>query len=181
MNIWGDFAIAGDLNTNPLPVTLLSFKGKSTAYGDALSWVTASEQNSERFDIEQRIDNQWLVIGSVKSAVNSSTNQSYSFLAKEQFGENFYRLKMIDIDQSFTYSNAIKIGDINEHVYSFYPNPSNHSIYIEDTQLKEIEIIDMLGKAALFPVGEGKVDISVLEKGYSLIRLNQQLHKLIKN
>ncbi|MBU3663039.1 MAG: hypothetical protein FGM41_07565, partial [Bacteroidetes bacterium] len=104
MNIWGDFAIAGDLNTNPLPVTLLSFKGKSTAYGDALSWVTASEQNSERFDIEQRMDNQWLVIGSVKSAVNSSTNQSYSFLAKEQFGENFYRLKMIDIDQSFTYS-----------------------------------------------------------------------------
>jgi hypothetical protein len=181
VNVFGDFAIAGDLNTNPLPVTLVSLKGKSTAYGDALSWVTSSEQNSEKFDIEQLTDDQWLVIGSVKAAGNSSTNQQYSFLAKGQFGENFYRLKMIDLDQQFTYSDAIKIGAKEEQVYSFYPNPSNHSIYLEDTQLKEIEIIDMLGKAMVFSVSEGKVDISVLENGYYLIRLNQQLQKLIKN
>jgi len=181
VNVFGDFAIAGDLNTNPLPVTLVSLKGKSTAYGDALSWVTSSEQNSEKFDIEQLTDNQWLVIGSVKAAGNSSTNQQYSFFAKGQFGENFYRLKMIDLDQQFTYSDAIKIGAKEEQVYSFYPNPSNHSIYLEDTQLKEIEIIDMLGKAMVFSVSEGKVDISVLENGYYLIRLNQQLQKLIKN
>jgi hypothetical protein len=181
VNVFGDFAIAGDLNTNPLPVTLVSLKGKSTAYGDALSWVTSSEQNSEKFDIEQLTDDQWLVIGSVKAAGNSSTNQQYSFLAKGQFGENFYRLKMIDLDQQFTYSDVIKIGAKEEQLYSFYPNPSTHSIYLEDTQLKEIEIIDMLGKAMVFSVSEGKVDISVLENGYYLIRLNQQLQKLIKN
>lgn len=90
-------------------------------------------------------------------------------------------LNSADLDQQFTYSDAIKIGAKEEQVYSFYPNPSNHSIYLEDTQLKEIEIIDMLGKVMVFSVSEGKVDISVLENGYYLIRLNQQLQKLIKN
>jgi hypothetical protein len=114
---------------SPLPVELQAFtiKGKE---GDVdLNWVTATEVNNFGFDIERSVDKgTFIKIGFILGNGNSNSPKYYSFTDKNASGFLSYRLKQIDKDGGFTYSNilnteAIRITDYE--VYQNYPNPFN--------------------------------------------------------
>jgi len=115
-----------------LPLTLLNFNGnKQTAY-NMLAWNTAIEENTKVFNVELSMENgQWKTIGTV--AANGSGSGSYSFNHyKPATGKNWYRLQMVDVDGTFTYSNIILLnnraeGDVSIRVY---PNPGSDMINI---------------------------------------------------
>lgn len=112
---------------NPLPVNLLSFEGRRNSNGHALSWITASEQNSDHFILERGFNEQnFSAITQVQAAGNSNTNRFYSYLdAKPIPGKNFYRLKMTDRDGSSRYSNIVLLE--NDHkgtIITLQPNPT---------------------------------------------------------
>lgn len=87
-------------NTSTLPVTFLSFDGKSEENGIRLSWKTASELNNHRFEILRATDGKnFQTIGSVSGKGNSQQVTSYNYLDREpETGINYYRLKQIDKD-----------------------------------------------------------------------------------
>jgi hypothetical protein len=72
-----------------------------------LDWNTQMEVNSSRFEIERSADgDSWTAIGSVMAKGNSSMVTKYSFTdAQPLSGTNFYRLRMIDLDNSFGYTD----------------------------------------------------------------------------
>jgi hypothetical protein len=111
----------------PLPITLVYFNVKAEGKKAHLSWQTATEQNSDRFEIERSIDGlRFEKIGSVKAAGNSTTRIDYSFfdLAPKK-GINYYRLKEVDIDNSFEFSE-IKTAQFGDDVlFALYNNPTN--------------------------------------------------------
>lgn len=109
-----------------LPVTLVQFKATYNGIAVELSWVTATEQNSDHFEIQRSIDGQqFTTIGIVAAAGNSSSSKDYSFTDGLPYnGNNYYRLKMVDIDNHFEYSVVIlvKSNDTKKGI-TVYPNP----------------------------------------------------------
>ncbi len=114
-----------------LPVNLLTFTGQAEGSDVRLNWSTAQEQNSDYFQIERSADNQnFTAIGKVTAAHNSTLQTNYSFTdASPLAGNNYYRLKMVDIDGSSVYSKIVLVsfGNTNQQVIATYPNPAHGS------------------------------------------------------
>ena len=92
-----------------LPLKLVSFSGVISGKQAKLHWETAEEMNVRKFEIERAGDAiNFKAIGTVNANSVASQN-SYVFTDNEPFAQGFYRLKMIDIDGSFTYSNVIEL------------------------------------------------------------------------
>jgi hypothetical protein len=110
-----------------LPVTLISLSGRRVTDGNRLEWVTASEFNSDRFIIEKSLDGtSFANIGQVSAAGFSNTIIPYQYLdEKPVSGNNYYRLKMIDRDATFRYSNIVLLASgTNISGNKLYPNPT---------------------------------------------------------
>jgi len=95
-----------------LPIELLSFTGEYNVNNgfDELKWLTASESNNDRFEIYSSIDGKyWDFVGQVDGAGNSSETISYYYKNKTTSSLVYYRLKQIDYNGNFEYSNIISI------------------------------------------------------------------------
>ena len=119
---------------DPLPVELNSFTAKRLHNSVRLDWLTATEVNNYGFEIERcalSAERQaWNKIGFVEGSGNSNSPKNYSYLDKSiSIGVYAYRLKQIDNDGTFSYSNEIEI-DLSNLAISYslnqnYPNPFN--------------------------------------------------------
>ena len=97
-----------------LPVELSSFQGKSREGIIELQWQTASELNNRGFEIEKSASlEEWESASFVEGKGTTSVATSYRFLDPVPFpGRNYYRLKQIDFDGQFTYSQVIEVANI---------------------------------------------------------------------
>jgi hypothetical protein len=118
-----------------LPVELVSFEGSIINNVNVLEWETASENNSDIFEIEWSIDGEyWRPIGDVKAAGNSVELLKYNFIHNDyKQGFNYYRLVQIDYDGKSEIFGPITIDNpkINKHIVKYVNsmgqeiNPSN--------------------------------------------------------
>ena len=125
---------------NPLPVELSSFTSNIKGRDVNLNWETKTEVNTKQFAIDrillnfERSSSAWTTIGLVKAAGSSLSSKQYSFADKNlQAGKYQYRLKMIDYDGSFKYSNIVETEVAlpnNFDLSQNYPNPFNPSTKI---------------------------------------------------
>ena len=117
-----------------LPVELTDFSGKLTTEQNALlSWTVSSEYNNRKFDVEISRDGiNFVLLGTVASQGNSSTEQHYEYLhIKPQQGTSYYRLKQTDWNGAYEYSKIISLNIVNAIVKSsVYPVPSKNMITI---------------------------------------------------
>lgn len=115
-----------------LPVQLISFTASADKVFVLLDWKTASEINTNYFTVEKTNDmSQIVTAGNVPAAGNSVIIQDYSLKDKTPFaGTSFYRLKTIDKDGRFSYSQwrPVIIGTPDK--WQVYPNPATDKIYI---------------------------------------------------
>lgn len=116
-----------------LPIELLTFEAKKQGNNALLTWTTAMEKDNDYFVLEHSKDGQiFQEIGKVNSKGNSIELQSYSFVHDSPMSEdNYYRLKQVDLDDSYTYSEIIHLnfeGTIRN--IAIYPNPSNAEVNI---------------------------------------------------
>lgn len=139
-----------------VPVELTSFTGSVQGDGVVLQWATATELNNQGFEIERSSSTQdWAKIGYVPGFGTSTEPKSYSFMDNNvSVGKYYYRLKQLDFDGSFEYSDAIEVlvdlTPTNFELFQNYPNPFNPTTTIQ-FQLPEasdvsIVIYDMLGQ-----------------------------------
>ena len=152
-NVFGQTAVASFimLIEKPLPVTLVSFKALAEGQTAALSWATSEETNSDRFDIERSQNGKnWVKIGSLASHKESNVNQYYSFVdAAPLRGDNLYRLKMVDLDETFAYSS---IENLNfKGIALVYPNPVSASqsltLNVADwSKVSQVKVVNAAGK-----------------------------------
>jgi len=117
---------------DPLPVELSSFTAKLLDNDIILNWQTESEVNNYGFDIERRVCNKdWRKIGFAEGYGNSNSPKKYSFKDDKLIGTRKfrYRLKQVDTDGTFTYSDEVKVELIPTEISLMqnYPNPFNPS------------------------------------------------------
>ncbi|MDP2363802.1 MAG: T9SS type A sorting domain-containing protein, partial [Ignavibacteria bacterium] len=117
------------IDSSYIPVELISFTGFFDNEKIILNWETVSEINNSGFEILKSKDREnWQSIGFVGGSGSSTENNSYSFLDNSKLYEkNYYRLKQIDYDGSYEYSNVIEVSVPlnNFKLYQNYPNPFN--------------------------------------------------------
>jgi hypothetical protein len=140
-----------------MPVELTSFNSSVSGRDAKLNWITASEENNQRFDIERQIatSNNWSKVGFVKGngTINHTSNYSYTD-SKLSAGKYNYRLKQIDNNGNFKYyslTNTIEIGLPNKYNLSQnYPNPFNPVTKIDYDLPKDskisIKLYDVTGR-----------------------------------
>lgn len=131
--------------SNPVPVTWLNVAGKYCADKDyvKLWWVTSSETNNDRFEIEHGLTGKnFAVIGEEKGKGNSSTINEYRFVhINPADGTNIYRIKQVDYNGAYTYSKPVMIhkpaaGDLYNEVYDI---TGRYMGYLRDDELAELE------------------------------------------
>ena len=152
--------------TTPLPVKLVSFNAKlktgTEISTDVLTdWETSSEVDFSHFEVEVAKGNDALKlgkftsIGEVFSDGNANKGKRYSFVDYENNKSDirYYRLKMVDLDQSFTYS-MVRSVVIDEKVdWQVFPNPSrdifNISYQANAGENIQVNITDITGRSSL--------------------------------
>ncbi len=142
--------IARIINTIIVPLHLINFTGSHGNSGNLLQWKTANEVNTKEFIIEKSIDGQnFTKIATVPAKSNGAGNYSYNENEK-LLSRVYYRLKMIDNDDSFTYSHIISLSDHETNTLAIYPNPVNTSFTIVFTDKNLLQtkasLIDIQGK-----------------------------------
>jgi len=145
--------------SSPLPVELICFEVESDDSEVILRWETATEVDNYGFEIERSVGQitnlshkEWETLGFVDGAGNSSIPLEYSFSDKPTGGTLFqYRLKQIDTDGKFTYSDIVEVEVIPTkfELYQNYPNPFNPNTTIkfslpEETDIN-LRVYDILG------------------------------------
>lgn len=182
-----------------LPVELTEFMGEDMTGDVSLIWATASEENSSHFEVERSNDGRdWTTIGEVESNHNSIEMNTYFFVDQKIDNEvNYYRLRMVDLDETFEYSDIITV--IVEEFRTIteveaYPNPTvNHiKIDINTTGEKKLNIDlvntngNIMNQSTVTADGENsqKMDMSEFAAGvYYLVvndGVNTQTHKIVK-
>ncbi|HEX4374367.1 MAG TPA: T9SS type A sorting domain-containing protein [Puia sp.] len=129
-----------------LPVLLTGFNANLSGNDVHVSWTTEQETNSDRFEIERSEDGvKWELIGTVAAKGNSSIVSNYSFNDNAPLnGINYYRLKMVNIDNSYNYSD-IKIARTTAvSKISFFPNPAQSFVNVSLVQSENETSIQLL-------------------------------------
>ncbi|WP_192579156.1 BspA family leucine-rich repeat surface protein [Dyadobacter aurulentus] len=130
----GDAASGGDCSA--LPVTLISFTGKSQENGVLLTWETASETSNAGFEIEKSADARTFdKIGFVDGAGDTKLRKTYHFKDINPLPTTYYRLKQLDYaadgsDGKFEYSRIISVKQSEEQIV-VYPNPTNSVLHLK--------------------------------------------------
>jgi subtilisin family serine protease len=139
-----------------IPVELSSFTAASDENSVTLNWSTATETNNSGFSIERKttLDERWKEVGFVPGFGTTTERKSYSYTDENlAIGNYSYRLKQVDFDGTFEYSNSVIIEVFSPEKYTLaqnFPNPFNPSTTIEfsipQTSNVTIEIYNIVGE-----------------------------------
>ncbi|SEJ85545.1 Por secretion system C-terminal sorting domain-containing protein [Dyadobacter sp. SG02] len=165
----------------PLPVRLAAFDAFSEGAAVSLRWITAMEENSEGFEIERSANaKDWSKIGyaaskSLQAASTSALDYSFSDPAPLK-AMNYYRLKMIDHDGTFAYSQIRVVRLDGMDKLMLYPNPvaqEKLTIDITNAEMYRAQVFNVMGVRVLEQqlTKPGELNIKGLVSGVYVLRL----------
>lgn len=167
--------VASTWGNSVLPVKFSSFNASINNKQTNLTWTTSSEINNKGFEIERSFDGvNFETIGFVMGNANSNRLNKYTYI-DDNHESAFYRLKQIDFDGKFDYSNVISVLG-NDILIDITPNPFNNMIEINSNgNLTNVEVLDLTGKILLTEVINGSkitLNTTSLNNGVYFLRIN---------
>jgi hypothetical protein len=179
-------------NAVALPVELYSFDVVNNNENVNIIWVTASEINNDYFIVERSANgSDWEEIKRINGAGNSTQTISYSETDNNPLaGVSYYRLKQVDYDGKFSYSDikAINIEQDTTFV-SIFPNPTNGKVTIEasNDELDNLKVYSLIGqdvtnKIILISISDNYVvmDLSNLPSDFYIVKTKTTYNKVFK-
>jgi hypothetical protein len=139
----------------PLPVELLYFSAKLKGKTVFLNWSTATEFNNSYFEVQRSKDNEsFEVIDIINGYGNSSVVRSYDSKDEKPYeGISYYRLRQVDYDGRYSYSETVpvQLNSINDFDFVFAsPTPTMEEVIIgfdyNNESSVEVNISDAVGK-----------------------------------
>jgi len=138
---WGNVARFTLTNAAALPLDLLSFTGERRDKVNDLNWTTANEEGFSHFMVERSAGDfsAWEELGAVAGAREEiASSGSYTFTDASPLTDNYYRLKMVDLDGSFSYSHIVQLGGpASANTLRVFPNPTDGAFSVALPQLDD--------------------------------------------
>lgn len=175
-----------------LPVALLSFEANAQGRQAVLNWTTTAELNNDRFEVERSADVlNWEKLGTVKGMGNSNATNNYQLTDEAPaLGINYYRLKQVDFDGTYTYSQvkALSFEENFAATLTAYPNPTNGETTITLDQIMESDAVNVINLAGIKLNAPSKnltpnkvsIDLSGQPAGVYLLNIKGKIVKIIK-
>lgn len=174
---------AGMFIPRSMPVKLTKFA--VTKEGDnlaILTWTTTEELNSSYFEIQKSADaTYWVDVAKVSAKGNHTSLANYQYIDNKPYGgTNYYRLKMVDIDATFTYSfiKAVTFEQSKNVEAVFYPNPTADQIFITNSSGYKITgatLVNLAGHVVLIEQPSqlaAGIDVKSLPEGIYIINIS---------
>lgn len=162
---------------NPLPVKLLSVSASKLGNNAIVTWTTASEFNSNLFEVERAFDGKtFAAVGNVKALGNNTSSSTYHYtdinpLAQANGTIVYYRLKMVDKDGGYAYSTIVNVNwgtNVKDRI-TVFPNPFTKELFVTietaNTTGAKVEWMDITGKiisTSMTEIEKGATAINVL-------------------
>lgn len=203
MQGYGQFTIASDSNQNALPVTLTALTAKAEGSNVVTKWTTGSELNNLGFDLERSVDGKsFEAVTFVKGAGTSSVTHHYGYNDANAFAQAnvlYYRLKQVDMDGKFTYSQVVKVSSNMQKAstVNVFPNPFTTAysvtLDVQNDATVTMTMTDIQGRTVASETtfahkGNNTLtlnNIAALQAGVYFLKVNvdgeNQVIKLIKN
>lgn len=133
-----------------LPVLMQEFTGKYINDAVLLNWIVNNSKDLKKTVVERKTVNGFVDIAEI-NAENYSSISRYHFLDKNPADRNFYRLRLINNDGTFIYSQIIFLQNINqERQVQIYPNPATDKVNVEfnrpDNHIYKVSLLNMLNQ-----------------------------------
>jgi len=175
-------------STVALPVELLYFTAEPRGEEVICKWETASELNNDFFEVQRSTNGKdFETLGKVQGfgPGSSTSRREYSFVDPELCKDiRYYRLKQVDIDGRFSYTDVVAINCKTETGLDVYPNPANNAITYQFNQSLDgkaiISIVDIAGRQvyseqvdALKGMNQVTTNISQLASGVYYLRISK--------
>jgi hypothetical protein len=182
------------LGLSALPIELKRFFGLRQTDGSVqLNWATATEKMAKSFEIERSdrpLANRFERITSIAAAGESSSELNYGFLDRNAPATAYYRLKMVDFDGNFKYSNIISLKNKETAlvIKDIFPNPTTNMATVRFNAATEsthdLSIFDLSGRrvwAESFDAQKGEqlreVSLGGLPNGFYLVEISNGIEK----
>jgi len=173
-----------------LPIELVSFKAEKRERKITLNWSTTSESSNAKFEIEHSTSgNEFVKIGEIKGSGTTVEAIHYSYNHdRPAYGQNYYRLKQIDFDGQFEYSQivSVELGREGLNIGKLFPNPSsNGEIYLSYLASRDskaaVTLYDLAGnyifsakKTFLKEAQFLNLNFTILQKGVYLVEITNE-------
>ena len=134
LSSFSQFGLGQTLGASPLPVTLTSFR--ATASGPCavrLDWATASEVQSDRFEVERSADGRAFEKITAVASRNHPSGSTYAYTDQQPGeGTNYYRLRIVDLDRTSTYSPVatLTVACGAAGTVRLVPNPATSTVHV---------------------------------------------------
>ncbi|MCF2444356.1 T9SS type A sorting domain-containing protein [Dyadobacter sp. CY345] len=185
MNAAGGFFVS--VNNNALPVTLTRFSGSTNGKSVSLEWATSSEVDASHFVIERSSDAiNFDALGKVIAAGDSHTEKQYNYLDSAlPTGLYYYRLKQVDRDESFEFSRIIGVKVESGLALKIFPNPVKDFLTVQsEIEINSVEIFNSAGvrlNSVRVKSNFYSFDMTNYPTGLYLVKINDQVYKIVKN
>lgn len=163
-----------------IPVQMISFDAVLKNSRVELTWKTASEQNNDYFAVERSVDGtEWIPVGTVQGAGNSSSEINYSFTDESfpQVHQIYYRLKQTDFDGNAEFIGPVSVllASLQEDklvIQNVSSDALSGTLFSDTDEAITLDILDLQGRVILREnkkIIKGsnflQVDISGMEQG----------------
>jgi hypothetical protein len=176
----------------PLPVQLVEFTAQVQGAGVAVAWRTASEVNSDRFEVERSTDGATFAkLGAVAARGTTTQAQSYAFRdAQLPTGAAvlYYRLRQVDVGGTYTFSpvRVVSLAGAGSSAspLALFPNPTTATATLTGVPAQvAVQVLDALGRTvyatSTTAAGTARLDLPAgLPKGVYVVRAGTQAARL---
>jgi hypothetical protein len=171
-----------------LPIELTNFDYSCSNETLKLNWSTASETNNDYFLVFGSADGmEWIEVGKIAGANNSINKLNYNFnIPKHYSNLNYYKLKQVDFDNSYSYSNILYVDCQSKNKIEIFPNPFadelNLKVYTNELVPYQIStILNQVVNSGYVNSESSTIKLSDLPSGIYFIKVNNsKSYKIIK-
>ena len=159
------------LNCSVLPIELLDLYAQARENSVDVIWATASERNSERYEVQRSFDDSsYTTIGTLPAAGDADYITYYAFTDEAPGpGANYYRLKEVDRDGAVTITRTVvALMNGSQQTPLLFPNPATETLNVTFTAFKDgtavLSVRDALGRIV-------KEQDSAVQRGQPTVRI----------
>ena len=163
-----------------LPVTMGDFQASHVANMqlNRVEWQTSEEHGAQQFEVYHSLDgSDWNMIGKVDAHGNTDRLKGYTYAhVLPPTGMNYYKLRTVDLDGNFVYSDTREVMVQPAQGIAVFPNPASGRFQVLSTENRgELMVTDLAGKVLRrMPFqGESEVDLSGQPRGTYLVSLQE--------